>query len=84
MCLGVPGKIVEVESSRQWAIVETFGVRNKVYIRLVDQDIAAGDYVMVHAGYAIGKMDPGEAHETLTLFEEIARGDEFGKDREHQ
>lgn len=76
MCLGIPGKIIEVNQKEKWAIVEAYGVRNKVYTPLVDEDIAPGDFLMVHAGYAIGKIDAEEANQTLKILEEITRYDE--------
>jgi hydrogenase expression/formation protein HypC len=72
MCLGVPGRIIELNDEEQWAIVERYGVQNKVYTPLVCDPFAVGDYLMVHAGYAIGKIDPDEAVETLELLREFA------------
>jgi len=71
MCLGIPGKVVEVNQIDNWAIVESFGVQKKVSIALVDEEIGPGDYLMVHTGYAIGKIDLQEAESTLKLWEEI-------------
>jgi len=71
MCLGIPGKVVEVNFIENWAIVETFGVQKKISITLVDEEIEPGDYLMVHTGYAIGKIDLREAETTLKLWEEI-------------
>jgi len=71
MCLGIPGKIVEVNFIENWAIVESFGVQKKISITLVDEEIEPGDYLMVHTGYAIGKIDLNEAETTLKLWEEI-------------
>jgi hydrogenase expression/formation protein HypC len=73
MCLGVPGKVVEINEQEKWAIIECFGIQNKVYTPLIEEDIVLGDYLMVHAGYAIGKIDIEEAHNTLKLLEEISR-----------
>lgn len=73
MCLGIPGKVVELNTKEQWAIIDCLGVKNKVYIPLVTEQIALGDFLMAHAGYAIGKIDVEEAEETLKLLEEISR-----------
>ena len=73
MCLGVPGKIVEINNDEKWAIVEAMGIRNKIYTPLVEEELALGDYLMVHAGYAIGKLEKDEADETLRLLEEISK-----------
>ncbi|NLI12514.1 HypC/HybG/HupF family hydrogenase formation chaperone [Pelotomaculum propionicicum] len=71
MCLGIPGKVIEVNLAENWAVVETFGVRKKISITLVDEEITPGDYLMVHTGYAIGKIDLSDAETTLKLWEEI-------------
>ncbi|MDF9409423.1 HypC/HybG/HupF family hydrogenase formation chaperone [Pelotomaculum isophthalicicum JI] len=71
MCLGIPGKVVEVNQAESWAVVESFGVRKKVGIALIDEDLVPGDYLMVHAGYAIGKIDMEDARVSLELWEEI-------------
>jgi len=71
MCLGIPGKVVEVNQAESWAVVESFGVHKKVGIALIDEDIVPGDYLMVHAGYAIGKINLEDARVSLELWEEI-------------
>lgn len=55
MCLAVPARIVTVDEIHAW--VETMGVRQKVNIQLIDAPIP-GDYILVHAGFAIEKIDP--------------------------
>ena len=75
MCLGIPGKIVELNKEERWAVIECYGVQNKVYTPLVADEIALGDYLMVHAGYAIGKIDVEEAQETLKLLEELSNAE---------
>lgn len=70
MCLGVPGMVVERLPDRQWVIIETFGIRRKVGVHLVGE-VDPGDYLMVHAGYAIEKLDLAEAEERIKIWEEI-------------
>jgi hydrogenase expression/formation protein HypC len=60
-----------MELTESVAVVEVGGVRREVSVELVD-DVAAGDWVIIHAGFAIQKLDPEEAEKTLTLFQEIA------------
>ncbi|MBC7107928.1 MAG: HypC/HybG/HupF family hydrogenase formation chaperone [Methanomassiliicoccales archaeon] len=67
MCLAIPGKIVFVEGNL--ADVDFGGVLRKVNVSLVDAKI--GDWVMVHAGFAIQTIDEEEAKETLRLWEEL-------------
>lgn len=75
MCLAVPGKVIEFNKEQQWAVIEALGVKNKVYTVLIDEDISLGDYLMVHAGHAIGKIDMEDAHATLELLKEISNAE---------
>jgi hydrogenase expression/formation protein HypC len=69
MCLGIPAQVMELSESV--AVVEVGGVRRDVSVELLD-DVATGDWVIIHAGFAIQKLDPEEAENTLRLFKEIA------------
>jgi len=71
MCLAVPVRVVELLDDEQ-ALIDVGGVRNRVSLALVD-DVAVGDYVIVHTGFAIARLDVDEAERTLALFEEIAQ-----------
>ena len=70
MCLGVPGRVISIEGDL--AEVDFSGIRRKVSL-LICPDVREGDYVLVHVGFAIQRLDEEEALETLTLFEEIER-----------
>ena len=70
MCLAVPAQVV-VLLGGQWVETEVGGVRSRVSIALID-DVALGDYLIVHAGFAITRLDVNEAEKSLALFEEIA------------
>jgi hydrogenase expression/formation protein HypC len=76
MCLAVPAEVLELKEN-DMALTELGGVRKDVSLMLVDE-VEAGDYVLVHAGFAIEKIDKVEAEKTLELFEEIARLDDAG------
>ncbi|GAA2453844.1 HypC/HybG/HupF family hydrogenase formation chaperone [Actinomadura vinacea] len=69
MCLGIPGEIVELSPDRgDLAKVEVAGVRRAVNIGLLGPDeIAPGDWVLVHVGFAMSKIDEAEAAATLDL-----------------
>lgn len=69
MCLAIPARVVELREGDA-AIVELEGVRKAISLALVD-DVAVGDYVIVHVGYALNRLDPEEAEKTLQLFAEI-------------
>ncbi len=69
MCLALPARIVEIKDADQ-AVVELGGVRKECSLALVD-DVRVGDYVILHVGYALAKLDPAEAEITLRLFAEL-------------
>jgi hydrogenase expression/formation protein HypC len=69
MCLGIPGKIVSLTPTGL-AEVDFSGVRREVSLMLCPE-ARVGDYVLVHVGFAIQRLDPEEALETLKLFEEL-------------
>lgn len=70
MCLAVPVRVVSLLED-QWVEVEVGGVRSRVSTAIVE-GVAAGDYVIVHAGFAIARLDVEEAEKTLALFDELA------------
>ena len=70
MCLAVPMKIITIEGFS--ATVEADGVSREINLRLLE-DAQVGDYVLVHAGFAIEKIDEQEAKETLELMQQIFR-----------
>ena len=68
MCLAVPARVIEcLEGDR--ALIDLEGVRMDISLELLD-DVRPGDYVIVHVGYALTKLDPEEAAQTLALFAE--------------
>ncbi len=69
MCLAIPSKITKVENSM--AVIDVDGVRRECSLLLVE-DAQVGDYVIVHAGFAISKIDEATALETLALLKEAA------------
>ncbi|HEX4202783.1 MAG TPA: HypC/HybG/HupF family hydrogenase formation chaperone [Ktedonobacteraceae bacterium] len=67
MCLGIPGRIVEiVDDANSIAKVDVSGVKRNISVALVRPDgIEAGDWVLIHVGFAMSKIDENEAHETM-------------------
>jgi hydrogenase expression/formation protein HypC len=75
MCLGVPGKVVEVNGLL--ATVDFWGVRKQIRLEVVDEPVEPGDYILNHVGYAIRRIPAEEIGATLALYEELlARADE--------
>ena len=71
MCLAIPVRIDEiVDDENAWA--EIGGVRKVINTALLDQ-VSVGDYVILHVGYALNKIDPEEAERTLALFAELGQ-----------
>ena len=75
MCLAIPGQVVEVvDEQNRLATVEVAGVRRPVNIGLLDVDdtsASAGDWVLIHVGFALSKIDEQEAQATLKLLQEM-------------
>jgi hydrogenase expression/formation protein HypC len=69
MCLGVPGKVIEVDG--QVATVDFWGVRRQIRLDVVDEAVQPGDYILNHVGYAIRRIPTGEIAATLALYEEL-------------
>ncbi|GEJ55746.1 HypC/HybG/HupF family hydrogenase formation chaperone [Anaeromyxobacter diazotrophicus] len=82
MCLGVPGKVLEVNGLE--ATVDFFGVKKLLRLDIVDEPVAVGDYVLNHVGFAIRRIPPDEVGVTLELFEQVlkdaAAGDLMAED----
>ncbi|TWB89369.1 hydrogenase expression/formation protein HypC [Bradyrhizobium macuxiense] len=77
MCLSVPAEVAELLPG-DMAIVSIDGVSLEISIALID-DLVVGDYVLVHVGYALAKIDPAEASRTLELLQELGSvGQELG------
>lgn len=73
MCLGIPGRILEVEGEDQFrsARVDFGGVRRQVCLAYVPE-AEVGEYVIVHVGFAISRVDEEEAHQTLAIIQQMS------------
>ena len=70
MCLAVPAKVMMINDENRTALVDSFGVPRWVGIALIP-DVKVDDYVLIHAGYALEKIDLLEAEERIKLWEEM-------------
>lgn len=70
MCLAMPAQIIEL-TSPQTAVVNLGGIRKQIATALVD-DLKVGDYVIIHVGYALTKLNQAEAEKTLEIFAEMS------------
>ena len=71
MCLAIPVRVVELHDE-QMATVDLDGIRKEISLALVD-GVGVGDYVILHVGYALARLDADEAERTLALFASAAR-----------
>jgi len=82
MCLAIPGKIIEiVDAENHIAKVEVGGVRRNINTGMLDAaEVQLGNYVLIHVGFAMSRIDEHEAQETLRILEEIGQyQDEFNQ-----
>lgn len=72
MCLALPVRVVEMGAgpTGDWALVNLGGVTKEISLALLD-GVEVGDYVILHVGYALSKLDPEEAAKTLALFSQL-------------
>jgi hydrogenase expression/formation protein HypC len=69
MCLAIPSKVIKIENTI--ATVDVYGARRDVSLLLMPEEVTTGDYVLVHAGFAIQKVDKEAANEALSLIKEL-------------
>ncbi len=74
MCLGVPGKVIEIRGDV--ATVDFWGVKREVRLEIVDEPVAPGDYILNHVGFAIRRIPPEDIEVTLALYDEILKAAE--------
>lgn len=75
MCLGVPMQVISING--QEVVAEIDGVRREASLMLLGEEVREGDFVIVHAGFAISKLDEEDARETLRLMREIFRPEDM-------
>lgn len=73
MCLGIPGRIVEIDGHE--ARTEFWNVEKTVRLDIVGETVEVGDYVLTHAGFAIRKIPNAEVEETIAIYESLLEGD---------
>lgn len=76
MCVGVPMRITSIDGSG--AVAEIDGVRREASLMLLDEEVGVGDFVIVHAGFAISKLDEEDARQTLEMMREAFRPEDMG------
>jgi len=75
MCVGVPMRIISIDGTD--AVAEIDGVKREASLMLMADELLVGDYVIVHAGFAISKLDEDEARETLEMMREVFKPEDM-------
>ncbi|MGC2062709.1 MAG: HypC/HybG/HupF family hydrogenase formation chaperone [Thermodesulfovibrionales bacterium] len=82
MCLAIPSRIVQIDDLR--AVVDVYGARREINLMLMPEEVGIGDYVLVHAGFALQKVEQESAYEALQMIskiiEDVEKEDEAGQD----
>ncbi len=78
MCLSIPSKVVEIDADN-YATVDTMGVKRKVTLDLISEEVNVGDYVLIHVGFAMNKINKEDALESLKAYEEIVEAMNSGE-----
>ncbi len=72
MCLSIPSKVVKIDLERNVATVDTMGVQREAGLELMEEgDVKIGDYVLLHIGFIMNKIDEEDAMESLKVYNEI-------------
>ena len=71
MCLAIPSKVIKIDENNI-AEVDTLGVKRVVSLDLMPEPVEVGDYVLIHVGYAMGKIDEKEALESIEIYKQLA------------
>lgn len=71
MCLSIPSKITKIDKENNVATVDTMGVERNASLDLIDQAVDIGDYVLIHIGFAMNKIDEEDALASLEVYKEI-------------
>jgi len=75
VCLGIPGEIVELDDASDLALTDVSGVRREINVALLDdEDLAVGDWVLIHVGFALSKIDETEARRALDMLRMMGSG----------
>lgn len=78
MCLSIPSKIISIDENN-FAMVDTLGVKRGVNLDLISDDVKVGDYVLIHVGVAMEKIDTKIALESLEIYKDIAQKMQTGE-----
>ena len=73
MCLAIPAKVISIDKETNTATLDTLGVSREASLDLMSEEVKVGDYVLLHIGYVMGKIDDEQAKLSLETYEEIIK-----------
>ena len=73
MCLAIPSKVVSIDKEKNTAMLDTMGVRREASLDLMNEELSVGEFVLLHIGFVISKIDEQSAMESLKIYDEIVR-----------
>ena len=73
MCLDIPSKVISIDKETNTATLDTLGVSREASLDLMSEEVKVGDYVLLHIGYVMGKIDEEQAKLSLETYEEIIK-----------
>ncbi len=74
MCLSIPSKVVKIDIESDMAMVDTMGVKREASLLMMEEDeVCVGDFVLIHVGFVMKKIDKADAYESLETYKEILK-----------
>ena len=73
MCLAIPSKVVSIDKDKNTAMLDTMGVKREASLDLMSEEVNVGEFVLLHIGFVISKIDEQSAIESLKIYDEIVR-----------
>lgn len=71
MCLAIPSKVIKINEETNMALIDTMGVSREVSLDLMDEKVEIGEFVLLHVGYVMGKINEEDAMESLDLYRQM-------------
>lgn len=73
MCLAIPSKVVAINKDTNMAVLDTMGVKREASLDLMNEEVKIGEWVLLHIGYVMSKIDEESAIESLKIYDEIIK-----------
>lgn len=73
MCLAIPSKVISIDKDKNTATLDTMGVKREASLNLMSEEVCEGEFVLLHIGFVISKIDEQSAIESLKIYDEIVR-----------